>query len=177
MRRSADLQRYDADMQPIGDDFSKLELRDGEAPPRTSSRPLANPNLFRSGSERRQSPGTTRKVSFQDGPPEEIRDMYSGSPKPSPITTGATPGSAGKSSKWQPLTTVDPSPVADNDPFSLGDSDEEKDAKVITLKDDDDEAGGDKADTKAKADDAEDAQVKKATDEAMKESIGAGTSQ
>jgi hypothetical protein len=160
VRRSADLQRYDADMQPIGDDFSKLELRDGEAPPRTSSRPLANPNLFRPSLERRQSPGTTRKVSFQDGPPEEIRDMYSGSPKP------ATPGSTAKSSKWQPLTTVDPSPVADNDPFSLGDSDEEKDAKAITLKDDDDkEAGESKA--------GEDDQVQKATDEAMKESIGA----
>ena len=58
-RRSADLQRYDADPQLIGDDFSKLEMRDGEAPPRTSSRPLANPNLFKTnqGSMRR-SPGS-----------------------------------------------------------------------------------------------------------------------
>src|SRR6202000_2166265 len=126
-RRSADLQRYDADMQPIGDDFSKLELRDGEAPPRTSSRPLANPNLFKSeGPDRRPSPGTNRKVSFQDGPPEEIKDMYTASPTPAPPATT-------KPSKWQPLQSVDPSPVTDNDPFSLGDSDEEKDAKVITL--------------------------------------------
>ncbi|KAL6245248.1 ubiquitin-binding protein cue5 [Rhinocladiella similis] len=166
MRRSADLQRYDADMQPIGDDFSKLELRDGEAPPRTSSRPLANPNLFKSN-ERRPSPGSTRKVSFQDGPPEEIRDMYSASPKPGNTTSTATaPGSGGKTSKWQPLTSIDPSPVADNDPFSLGDSDEEKDAKPITLKDDE----SPKDDGKG-----EDEQVKKATDEAMKESIGAGS--
>lgn len=43
----------------------------------------------------------------------------------------AAPGAgagASKSSKWQPLSTVDPSPIAENDPFSLGDSDDEKDA-------------------------------------------------
>lgn len=36
-------------------------------------------------------------------------------------------------SKWEPLSTVEPSPVADHDPFSLGDSDDEKDAveKVV----------------------------------------------
>ncbi|KAH0847035.1 hypothetical protein AYO21_02269 [Fonsecaea monophora] len=165
MRRSADLQRYDADMQPIGDDFSKLELRDGDAPPRTSSRPLANPNLFRSGGvqgpDRRPSPGTNRKVSFQDGPPEEIRDMYSASPKPAA-------GSTTKSSKWQPLQSIDPSPVAENDPFSLGDSDEEKDAKVITLKDDEPDV---KKDEK-KADD-EEAKDKNPTEAAIKESVGA----
>jgi len=179
-RRSADLQRYDADMQVIGDDFSKLELRDGEAPPRTSSRPLANPNLFRSGAtgpERRPSPGTNRKVSFQDGPPEEIKDMYAASPRP----TSTTPvGQGGKASKWQPLTTVEPSPVAENDPFSLGDSDEERDAKVISLKDEEADIGPatkEGGDNKAKVEDAhatedEDAQVKKATEQALKESIG-----
>ncbi|KAK4945174.1 ubiquitin-binding protein cue5 [Elasticomyces elasticus] len=163
-RRSADMQRYDADMQPIGDDFSKLDLRDGDAPPRTSSRPLANPNLFRPNIERGPSPATARKVSFQDGPPEEIRDMYSASPKPS-VTTATAPGSGGKTSKWQPLASVDPSPVTDNDPFSLGDSDEEKDAKPITMKDDDDLVIPKETTT-------EDDQVKKATDEAMKEIIG-----
>ncbi|EXJ86363.1 hypothetical protein A1O3_03314 [Capronia epimyces CBS 606.96] len=173
MRRSADLQRYDADMQPIGDDFSKLELRDNDAPPRTSSRPLANPNLFRpgvAGPDRRSSASASRKVSFQDGPPEEIKDMYSASPKPSPAATTSTPNS-GKASKWQPLATLDPSPVAENDPFSLGDSDEEKDAKVITLKDDEPSNTG--ASDGAKT--HEDEQVKQATDEAMKESIGSAT--
>lgn len=182
MRRSADMQRYDADPQLIGDDFSRLELRDGEAPPRTSGRPLANPNLFRSGAndpERRPSPGGNRKVSFQDGPPEEIQDMYSSSTtKPSTITTTSAPSSGGKASKWQPLSTVDPSPVADNDPFSLGDSDEEKDAKPISLKDDEvaastgtstAEEAGKKATTE------EDERVKKATDEAIKESIASET--
>lgn len=64
---------------------------------------------------------------------------------------------------------MDPSPVAENDPFSLGDSDEEKDATVITLKDDGPGKDGDKPDGEAKA---EDEQVKKATGEAMTESIG-----
>jgi hypothetical protein len=97
--------------------------------------------------------------------------MYSASPKPSNVTTTATaPGSGGKTSKWQPLKSVDPSPVADNDPFSLGDSDEEKDAKPITLTDD--EPVKDDGATDSKDDDD---QVKKATDEAMKEGIGAGS--
>ena len=171
MRRSADLQRYDADMQPIGDDFSKLELRDGEAPPRTSSRPLANPNLFKPGGpDRRPSPGNNRKVSFQDGPPEEIKDMYSASPNPVAVATA-------KSSKWQPLKSVEPSPVTDNDPFSLGDSDEEKDAKVITLKDDEEEMKKDDKVEVKKDDDnkkpvEEDAQVKKATETAVEAGIG-----
>ena len=154
-RRSADMQRYDADPQLIGDDFSKLDLKDGEAPPRTSSRPLANPNLFKTTSAiaRKSSPGSGRKVSFQDGPPEEIGDMYSGSPKPTPKVQ--PPSSTTKPSKWQPLSTVDPSPMTDNDPFSLGDSDDDKDAKPITLNDEDDE----------------DTRLQKATDEAMSESI------
>lgn len=162
-RRSADMQRYDADPQLIGDDFSKLELKDGEAPPRTSSRPLANPNLFRPASalaRKSSSPGSGRKVSFQDGPPEEIRDMYSGSPKPttSIVQTQPPASTTSKSSKWQPLSAVDPSPVTDNDPFSLGDSDDEKDAKLISLKEND-----------------EDEQVKKATSEAMGDGIGGYT--
>ena len=78
--------------------------------------------------------------------------MYSGSPKPT--STTQTPATAAKSSKWQPLSSVDPAPMTENDPFSLGDSDDEKDAKPIQLQDED-----------------EDAQVKKATDEAMGDSI------
>lgn len=133
-RRSTDLAGFDADPQVIGDDFSKLDLRDGDYPPRTTSRPLANPNLFKSGAERQKSPGIARKVSFQDGPPEEIHDMYSSSPKP---TTVEAPAPAGKTSRWQPLSKVEPSPTAENDPFSLGDSDDERDAKPITMKDND----------------------------------------
>ena len=133
-RRSADLQRYDADPQLIGDDFSKLELKDADHPPRNTSRPLANPNLFKTSASaaRSTSRGSGRKVSFQEQP-EEIKDMY-GSASPAPKSAPAT-----KSSKWQPMTSLDPSPVTDNDPFSLGDSDDDKDAKPITLKDDEDE--------------------------------------
>ena len=56
-------------------------------------------------------------MSFQEGLPAEI-------------DTGRNASSGGKSSKWQPLATVEPSPVADNDPFSLGDSDDEKETKT-----------------------------------------------
>lgn len=62
-------------------------------------------------------------MSFQDGPPEEIDIHYPKSPSPQPPSSGA------KSSKWQPLAAVDPNPVADHDPFSLGDSDDEETKK------------------------------------------------
>lgn len=152
------MQRYDADPELIGDDFSRLEMRDEEdvpnppLPERKSSRPLANPNLFKPNTPAapRDSSSSGRKVAFQSGPPEEIRDMYSGSG----TTAAPAPASATKSSKWQPLSTVDPSPVAENDPFSLGDSDDDKDAKPITLQDDEQE------------------RLERSTQEAMQESIG-----
>ena len=134
-RRSTDYNRYDADPQVIDDDFSKLDLKDGEHPPRTSSRPVANPNLFKSD-HRASSKGSGRKVSFQEGPPEEITDMYAASSSKPQVTSVQTAGTtAGKSSKWQPLSAVESSPSGENDPFSLGDSDDERDAKPITLKD------------------------------------------
>jgi hypothetical protein len=45
------------------------------------------------------------------------------------LTKEAAP--VGKQSKWQPLSAVDPSPVSENenDPFSLGDSEDEKESK------------------------------------------------
>ncbi|PLB34617.1 uncharacterized protein BDW47DRAFT_111975 [Aspergillus candidus] len=120
-RRSGDRERYDADPQLLSDDFSALELRDGEAPPPRPPRPLAGSNL-----SKRSSPSPDRrKVSFQEGPPTEINDRYS-----APASSKQNPSAGGgKSSKWQPLSTMEPSPVADNDPFSLGDSDDEKDPK------------------------------------------------
>lgn len=60
-------------------------------------------------------------MSFQDGPPEEIDIHY-----PTPDGNSRAPSGAGKTSKWQPLAAVDPSPVADHDPFSLGDSDDDE---------------------------------------------------
>ncbi|KAI2670071.1 hypothetical protein DTO006G1_6293 [Penicillium roqueforti] len=119
-RRSGDRERYDADPKVLGDDFSALELRDGEAPPPRPPRP-GRPNSKPSASP---SPDR-RKVSFQDGPPVEIDNLYDAStPSKRLSSTG------NKASKWQPLSTVEPSPVAENDPFSLGDSDDEKETKI-----------------------------------------------
>ncbi|KAJ5714253.1 uncharacterized protein N7483_011434 [Penicillium malachiteum] len=155
-RRSGDRERYDADPQVLGDDFSALELRDSEgitcpfsrsalyptnttsAPPPRPPRPLANTDFKKTSSP---SPDR-RKVSFQDGPPTEI-------------DTGRNVPSGSKSSKWQPLATVDPSPVAENDPFSLGDSDDEKETKP-----------------KEQPTVAESDQLKNATAEAMSAEIG-----
>ncbi|PYH40625.1 CUE domain-containing protein [Aspergillus saccharolyticus JOP 1030-1] len=117
-RRSGDRERYDADHRVLSDDFSALELRDSEAPPARPPRPLANPNLYKTSSP---SPDR-RKVAFQDGPPTEIDNLYDAS---EPVRR-ASPAT-GKSSKWQPLSTVEPSPVGEHDPFSLGDSEDEKD--------------------------------------------------
>jgi len=116
-RRSRDL-GYDADPRVLGDDFAHLELRDnsGDTPNR---RPKANPNLFQP-SPTSKSPGG-RKVSFEDRPTTiNDDDLYrpgSTGParQPSPSTTGK---------KWVPLKSVEPAPM---DPFSLGDSDDEKD--------------------------------------------------
>ncbi len=51
--------------------------------------------------------------------------MYDSSPRLPPKDTA--PKSGVKASKWQPLSTIEPSPIGDNDPFSLGDSEDERD--------------------------------------------------
>jgi hypothetical protein len=79
--------------------------------------------------------------------------MYNTSPK---LAAKDSTSSGGKPSKWQPLSTVDPSPIADNDPFSLGDSEDEKDAK-------------DKASKEIKMEDSE--RLRKAAAEAMADSL------
>jgi hypothetical protein len=125
------------------------------APARRSTRPLANPDLFKpTPAPPRSSDG--RKVAFQGGPPEEI-DIYGNSPK---LGAKESTAPAGKQSKWQPLSTIDPSPIGetDNDPFSLGDSEDEKESK--------DRVGG----KEIKMDDAE--RLKKAAAEAMADNIG-----
>jgi hypothetical protein len=68
-------------------------------------------------------------VSFQSGPTDEA-DLYRSSPKVAAKDTNTAPAS-GKQSKWQPLSAVDPSPIGEgeNDPFSLGDSEDEKESK------------------------------------------------
>lgn len=101
--------------------------------PRRSSRPLANPDLFKPTPPRPQPQGG-RRVSFQEGPPETIG--VQSHPTPDPTMRSSPAGS--KASKWQPLAAIDPSPFTDHDPFSLGDSDDE-DAKKKDLRTDDSE--------------------------------------
>ncbi|KAF1966061.1 hypothetical protein BU23DRAFT_560523 [Bimuria novae-zelandiae CBS 107.79] len=114
-RRSADHSRYDSDNRVLGDDFEALELRDDEAPTdRRSSRPLANPALFKS----------TAVAPPQSGPVDEVDALYR-NPSPNGQQTGVTDNKSG-GKKWQPLTSVAPHPEDEHDPFSLGDSDEEE---------------------------------------------------
>ncbi|KAH9835511.1 CUE domain-containing protein 5 [Teratosphaeria destructans] len=108
-RRSTEAQRYDADPHEFdANEFERLELKDEETPPpmppRTSSRAKANPDLFKSQPKPPQS-----------GPVDEVDAAERKNPDPE------------KSKKWQPLTSVAPNPEEDNDPFSLGD--DEEDAK------------------------------------------------
>jgi hypothetical protein len=135
-RRSADRERYDSDPRVLDDDFTKLELNDNEgnlstsltenqrinadlhfpvSPPQKPARPLANPNLFK------PTPAAP------PGPVDEVEALYS---QPTPTIRQPSPGAGKGGKKWQPLTSVAPNPEAeDNDPFSLGDSDEEQDKK------------------------------------------------
>ncbi|KAL6703503.1 ubiquitin-binding protein cue5 [Coniothyrium glycines] len=117
-RRSADHNRYDADNRVLGDDFAQLELRDGDAPgQRQSSRPHANPNLFK----------PTPVAPPQSGPVDEVDALYR---NPSPNNNQSGQAKAG-GKKWQPLTSVAPHPEPDDhDPFSLGDSDDEDNSKT-----------------------------------------------
>lgn len=129
--------------------YQKLNLGLGAS--RRSARPLANPDLFKPTPTPPHPDG--RKVSFQEGPPEEIGDLY----RASPNSTARAPAGPGKQSKWQPLSAVDPSPVTDADPFSLGDSDDEKDAKTRDSKLD------------------EDRKIEKTSAEALPDTTGSGT--
>lgn len=114
-RRSTEAQRYDADPHELGDEeFERLEMRDDEdegvpppQPPRSSSRKTANPDLFKS---------TPRPP--QSGPVDEVD-----------AAERKNPDGSGK--KWQALTSVAPNPEEDNDPFSVGDDEEEKGGEEV----------------------------------------------
>ncbi|KAL2265408.1 hypothetical protein VTJ83DRAFT_6508 [Remersonia thermophila] len=147
-RRSADYDRYDADPELLSDDFAGMRFHSDGTPVRDPrSYGGSNPNLFKPpppAPSKSPRPGEGRKVSFRDAV-EDI-DAYQaahraafgpGSGRTSPgASAGASSGgaaptaaAAAKSSKWQPLSPVDPNPIAEaeNDPFSLGDSDDERD--------------------------------------------------
>ncbi|GAB7350876.1 hypothetical protein MBLNU459_g1395t1 [Dothideomycetes sp. NU459] len=116
-RKSTDKERYDSDPHVLDDDFTALELRDEEAVPHrtlSSGRPLANPDLYKTNVQPPQS-----------GPVDEVDAADRR------LQRQASPGSATKQAKWQPLTSVAPNPESEeNDPFSLGDSDDEKESKT-----------------------------------------------
>lgn len=102
-----------------------------------------------------------RKVSFQEGPPTEIDNLYDAS-----ASSKRPPSTGGRPSKWQPLANVEPSPVAENDPFSLGDSDDEKE-KEAKSKDQPTAAAA-----AASVTTGEHEQIKTATEEAMSGEMG-----
>ncbi|KAL3302336.1 CUE domain-containing protein [Colletotrichum asianum] len=150
-RRSGDYERYDADPQVLSDDFAGMKFTADGTPVRGDNRPLSNPDLFKPPPPSKSPKPDGRKVAFREGT-EEI-DVYGSSPR---VSAEDSTGKA-KSSKWQPLSTVEPSPINDNDPFSLGDSEDEREAK-------------EKAATKdVKSDDSE--RLKKAAAEAMADSL------
>ncbi|KAI5863431.1 hypothetical protein GGS23DRAFT_567010 [Durotheca rogersii] len=122
--RSADYNRYDADPQVLSDDFAGMTLHPGGRPVQGGQ--PSNPNLYRPPPLSTSPKPEGRKVAFKEGV-EDI-DQYDASPRLVPKDSSATPP-PGKQSKWQPLSSVEPNPITDNDPFSLGDSEDEKEAK------------------------------------------------
>ncbi|KAJ4153014.1 hypothetical protein LMH87_009526 [Akanthomyces muscarius] len=168
-RRSGDYDRYDADPQVLSDDFAGMRFSSDGHP---TNHPLSNQGLHRPPPPSKSPRPDGRRVGFKEGH-EEI-NMYDSSPKVPPKDNAAN-----KSSKWQPLSTVEPEPITDNDPFSLGDSDDEKEikdtketkeAKETKPKDTKEVKDG----SVAKEDDAAE-RVKKATAEAMADSLGEAT--
>ncbi|KAK5997815.1 CUE domain-containing protein 5 [Cladobotryum mycophilum] len=147
-RRSNDYDRYDADPQVLSDDFAGMKFT-ADGTPAYGNRPMANTGIYRPPPSTSPRPsGDGRRVGFKDEP-EEI-NMYDTSPKQPP--RDAAPSAGGRASKWQPLSSVDPNPITDNDPFSLGDSEDEREVKE-----------------KPKSDDAD--RLKQATSEAMSEEL------
>ncbi|KAG5816464.1 hypothetical protein H9Q74_006603 [Fusarium xylarioides] len=148
-RRSGDYDRYDADPQVLSDDFAGMKFSSDGTP---VNRPMANTGMYKPPPPSTSpKPSNGRRVGFKEET-EEI-NMYDSSPRVPP--KDAAPGSGTRGSKWQPMSAVEPSPIVENDPFSLGDSEDERETHQKT-KDD-------------KTDDSE--RLKKATAEAMADSL------
>ncbi|KAF4437851.1 CUE domain [Fusarium acutatum] len=148
-RRSGDYDRYDADPQVLSDDFAGMKFSSDGTP---MNRPMANTGMYKPPPPSTSpKPSNGRRVGFKEET-EEI-NMYDSSPRVPP--KDAAPASGTRGSKWQPMSAVEPSPIAENDPFSLGDSEDERETHQKT-KDD-------------KTDDSE--RLKKATAEAMADSL------
>ncbi|CAG7558459.1 unnamed protein product [Fusarium equiseti] len=148
-RRSGDYDRYDADPQVLSDDFAGMKFSSDGTP---MNRPMANTGMYKPPPPSTSpKPSNGRRVGFKEET-EEI-NMYDSSPRVPP--KDAAPASGTRGSKWQPMSAVEPSPIVENDPFSLGDSEDERETHQKP-KDD-------------KTDDSE--RLKKATAEAMADSL------
>lgn len=100
-------------------------------------------------------------------------DAYGSSPKLGAQRSATPPGN--KQSKWQPLSSVDPNPIADNDPFSLGDSEDEREVKDKAAGQGKGEDGGKEGQGQGQGEGGEDAErLRKAAAEAMSESLVEG---
>ncbi|EQK98983.1 CUE domain protein [Ophiocordyceps sinensis CO18] len=142
-RRSGDYERYDADPQVLSDDFAGIKFSTDGTP---ANQGMHKPPPTTSSS----MPSDGRRVAFKG----DVENMYD-SPQTPPKDPSGT--SSAKASKWQPLSAIEPNPIADNDPFSLGDSEDERDTK-----------DKDK-DKDSKADDSE--RLKQAAAEAMADDL------
>ena len=135
----------------------------------------SNPNLYRPPPPAKSPKSDGRRVAFRETV-EDI-DAYNASPRVSPkdgpaagatgVSTSSTAMATGKSSKWQPLSPVDPNPIAENDPFSLGDSDDEREAVVSR----DGSKGSSSGIRLEDVESAEQQRLRQATADAMAESL------
>ncbi|KAF4952528.1 hypothetical protein FSARC_12616 [Fusarium sarcochroum] len=148
-RRSGDYDRYDADPQVLSDDFAGMKFSSDGTP---VNRPMANTGMYKPPPPSTSpKPSNGRRVGFKEET-EEI-NMYDTSPRVPPKDAASAGGARG--SKWQPMSAVEPSPIAENDPFSLGDSEDERETHQKPKED--------------KSDNSE--RLKKATAEAMADSL------
>ncbi|KAK9325825.1 hypothetical protein V1517DRAFT_313624 [Lipomyces orientalis] len=113
---------YDNDPTELDGNFSHLNLVDNtsDKPPPKPSRPLMNPELYKT---RSPTDATSRQPILEDD-----EDLYTSSAPPLPsrssMSTRSPTSPNRNSSKWEPLKAVEPTP--DKDPFFIGDSDDEE---------------------------------------------------
>ncbi|KHJ30293.1 putative cue domain-containing protein [Erysiphe necator] len=119
-RKSDDFSPYDADPQVLSDDFAGIQLH--------SDGTLASQSNKADKSQLKSNPVSSKNSYGYQAlgvvSPSKINETYT-------INSNTEDKSTVKQSKWQPLSTVDSSNIndADNDPFSLGDTDDEKDVR------------------------------------------------
>ncbi|RKF57912.1 putative cue domain-containing protein [Golovinomyces cichoracearum] len=118
LRRSDEYSPYDADPQVLGDDFAGIQLHPDGSQYNLADKPQIKPTSA-------HSKNTCEHQAPLDGSVHRENDIYSASPNPGVVNPPR------KQSKWQPLTKIEPNPSGETDtePFSLGDSDDEKETK------------------------------------------------